>query len=205
MQQQAARMHRLVDDLMMLARLENEPAQVPHDPVAVPQLLATLREEAALISGQKAHQFSGEIDETLYILGNAKELDSAFTNLVVNAINYTPPRGSIRVRWYQDSAGAHFEVTDTGIGIAPHHIARITERFYRVDVARSRESGGSGLGLAIVKHVLQRHGARLHVESELGRGSTFRCDFPTSAAIRKDNVYSMESPARAVGDQRGGD
>lgn len=196
MQQQAARMHRLVDDLVMLARLENEPPEASHEIVVIPQLLSTLREEAQLISGQREHRFEWDVDETLFLHGDAKELDSAFSNLVVNAINYTPAGGLIRVRWTSEADGARFEVNDSGIGIAQHHLPRLTERFYRVDVARSRESGGSGLGLAIVKHVLGRHGARLDVDSEPGRGSTFACVFPARLVERRDNVYELDAPRR---------
>jgi two-component system phosphate regulon sensor histidine kinase PhoR len=110
--------------------------------------------------------------------GRRNELYSAFSNLVFNAVQYTPAGGRITVMWYADAGGAHFEVADTGPGIAAHHIDRLTERFYRVDSARSRELGGTGLGLAIVKHVLTRHGATLRIDSELGEGSRFICDFP---------------------------
>ncbi|MEK7323323.1 MAG: ATP-binding protein, partial [Pseudomonadota bacterium] len=113
-----------------------------------------------------------------------EELRSAFTNLVINAVRYTPEGGSIQIRWYADAEGAYFQVSDTGVGIAPHHIPRLTERFYRVDVARSRQTGGTGLGLAIVKHVLERHEAQLHVESNVGRGSVFTCHFPLSLLAR---------------------
>jgi len=106
---------------------------------------------------------------------------------VINAVNYTPTGGAINIRWYQDEDGAHFSVSDTGIGIPPHHLSRITERFYRVDVARSRETGGSGLGLAIVKHALNRHDASLRIDSEVGRGSTFICDFPEEAIVHKSD------------------
>src|SRR5699024_5987509 len=101
-----------------------------------------------------------------------------FSNLIFNAVNYTPERGSITLRWWCDKAGAHFCVADTGIGIAPEHIPRLTERFYRVDRGRSAKTGGTGLGLAIVKHILQRYNANLEIESRPGVGSTFCCHFP---------------------------
>lgn len=188
MQQQTKRMYRLVEDLMLLSKLENEQKPVKHEVVHVPQLLATLKEEAQVISSERAHQITVEADEDLYIYGDAKELDSAFSNLIINAVNYTPDKGSITIRWYRDDEGAHFEVSDTGIGIPPHHVARITERFYRVDVARSRETGGSGLGLAIVKHALNRHMAKLRIKSEVGRGSTFICDFPQDAIVNRNEA-----------------
>lgn len=185
MKQQSKRMHRLVEDLMLLSKLENEQRPIKHEVVAVPQLLSTLREEAIVISGNRNHQITLDVDEDLYLHGDGKELDSAFSNLVINAVNYTPVGGAINIRWYRDDDGAHLSVSDTGIGIPPHHLSRITERFYRVDVARSRETGGSGLGLAIVKHALGRHEAHLRIDSEVGRGSTFICDFPPDAVVLK--------------------
>jgi len=187
MKQQSKRMHRLIEDLMLLSKLENEQRPIKHEVVAVPQLLATLREEAIIISGERKHEILLEVDPDLYLYGDGKELDSAFSNLVVNAVNYTPEGGTIKIRWHQDEDGAHFTVSDTGIGIPPHHLSRITERFYRVDVARSRETGGSGLGLAIVKHALNRHSATLRIDSEVGRGSTFSCDFPSDAVVHKSD------------------
>jgi two-component system phosphate regulon sensor histidine kinase PhoR len=113
------------------------------------------------------------------LLGSATELRSAFANLAVNAVRYTPDGGEIVLRWsVESSAGARFSVRDSGIGIAPQHLPRLTERFYRVDRGRSREAGGTGLGLAIVKHVLERHQAVLQIESEPGCGSTFSAVFP---------------------------
>jgi two-component system phosphate regulon sensor histidine kinase PhoR len=118
------------------------------------------------------------IESDARLLGDEPEIHSAFSNLVDNAAKYTSPEGSIEMRWWVDADGAHFCVSDTGIGILPEHIPRLTERFYRVDAGRARATGGSGLGLAIVKHVLQRHGATLEVRSALGSGSTFSCHFP---------------------------
>lgn len=185
MQQQAKRMYHLVEDLMLLSRLENDQKPVKHEAVAVPQMLSTLCEEARILSGERQHTITVQAEADLFIYGDAKELDSAFSNLVMNAVNYTPAGGAISLRWYRDGQGAHFAVTDNGIGIPPHHISRLTERFYRVDVARSRETGGSGLGLAIVKHALGRHDAQLRIDSEVGRGSTFFCDFPAIAIVAK--------------------
>jgi two-component system phosphate regulon sensor histidine kinase PhoR len=117
-------------------------------------------------------------DSSLRLLGEEMQIHSAFANLVDNAAKYTPADGAVQIRWWTDAQGGHFSVADTGIGIAPEHIPRLTERFYRVDAGRSRATGGSGLGLAIVKHVLQRHGAQLSIESEEARGSRFICHFP---------------------------
>lgn len=190
MQQQSKRMYRLVEDLMLLSRLENEQKQIKHEVVDVAHILSILREEAQIMSGDRQHKISVEATPGLRIYGDAKELDSAFSNLVINALNYTPEGGKIQLRWYQDDDGAHLAVADTGIGIPPQHIPRLTERFYRVDVARSRETGGSGLGLAIVKHALSRHNATLRIESDVGRGSTFICDFPHEVIVRQAEALS---------------
>lgn len=179
----ATRMQTIIEELLLLSRLEQKDSVLATETVAVPELLADLQREASRLSGDSAHLFSLEIDPNLYLRGNPRELYSAFSNIVFNAVAYTPPRGVIRVRWYRDAAGAHMEVQDEGIGIPAQHLARITERFYRVDTGRARSRGGTGLGLAIVKHVLQRHQATLHVESEEGRGSLFRCDFPSQLII----------------------
>lgn len=179
MHEQAARMQRIVNDLLLLARLEVETEAPAQEVVRVPKMLEAIAHEARALSGERGHRISVQA-ESLDLLGNPSELRSAFTNLVVNAVQYTPPGGAIDIRWYQDGSGAHLEVSDTGVGVEPQHIPRLTERFYRVDVARSRQSGGTGLGLAIVNHVLQRHHATLHIESVPGKGSTFRCDFPVT-------------------------
>ena len=196
MQQQASRMHRLVEDLMLLSRLENDEREIAQEIVSVPQILSTIREEVELLNTEKRHEINWDVDDNLYIRGNAKQIDSAFLNLIVNAINYTPQSGQIAVRWFEDQEGAHFEVKDNGVGISPHHLPRLTERFYRVDVARSRESGGSGLGLAIVKHIMSRHNGKLLIQSTVGKGSTFKCIFPAETAIRNlDDAGKESSPA----------
>ncbi len=196
MLQQAKRMQGLVEDLMMLSRLENQESKVSNELVPVPRLLAALREEAELLNQEKQHRIRWDIDEDLLLRGNSKELDSAFMNLLVNAINYTPAGGEIQVRWHADEdGGACFEVQDNGIGIAPQHLARLTERFYRVDVARSRESGGSGLGLAIVKHILGRHDGQLDIRSQVNRGSTFICRFPAGRVAHAEQTDSLPPAA----------
>jgi two-component system, OmpR family, phosphate regulon sensor histidine kinase PhoR len=156
----------------------------------VPEMLRRIHGEAQALSGERRHLFSLEADATLHLSGVEAELYSAFSNLVTNAVQYTPARGVIRIRWYGDEAGAHFAVEDNGIGIPAEHLSRVTERFYRVDSGRSRDSGGTGLGLSIVKHVLNRHDARLHIESTPGKGSLFRCDFPPSRCIREARADS---------------
>lgn len=178
MYDQATRMQRLVDDLLMLSRLETAPPRRHDEVVDVPALLAGLKEQAELLSGEARHRITLEAQPGLRLLGSREELHSAFSNLINNAVRYTPAGGEIALRWWADADGARFSVRDTGEGIAPEHIPHLTERFYRVDTARSRASGGTGLGLSIVKHVLLRHDARLDIESEIGKGSTFICAFP---------------------------
>lgn len=187
MGQQARRMQQLTEDLMLLSSLENTRGNRKHEVINVAQMLASLREEARVIGAGKQHDIRLEADEQVWLRANPKELDSIFTNLVINAVNYTPESGCITLRWYADAQGAHFEVEDTGIGIASHHLPRLTERFYRVDVARSRDTGGSGLGLAIVKHAMQQYGGELVIDSVLGRGSTFRCDFPPALVVCRED------------------
>ena len=174
----ADRMQSLIEELLLLSRLEREDHVPDPQPVLVGEVLSEVLKQARVLSGSRDHIFSLEADPTLRVLGNRNEIYSAISNLVFNAVNYTPQRGIVQVRWFRDEAGAHLEVQDNGIGIGEEHLDRITERFYRVDPSRSRSDGGTGLGLAIVKHVLMRHDATLSVRSKLGEGSTFRCDFP---------------------------
>jgi two-component system phosphate regulon sensor histidine kinase PhoR len=178
MHEQATRMSRLVDDLLMLSRLEAEETPLAEDDVDAPNLMIELEAEARALSGGR-HEIVC-IAEAMHVRGSRDELRSAFGNLVSNAIRYTPSGGRIALAWRAQDDGALFEVKDSGIGIAPEHLPRLTERFYRVDRSRSRETGGTGLGLAIVKHVLMRHQGRLLVESEVGRGSTFRAWLPAT-------------------------
>ncbi len=176
-QQQSARMLNIIQDLLLLSTLETDRSGPPREPVAVAAMLASITEDARILSGEKGHTIRLEADPELDIYGVESQLHSAFNNLVSNAVRYTPKGGEITLRWYCDEQGAHFEVSDTGPGIPEEHIPRLTERFYRVDVGRSRQSGGTGLGLAIVKHVLSRYRSQLRVESACGHGSTFACDF----------------------------
>ncbi|MBS1162379.1 MAG: phosphate regulon sensor protein PhoR [Burkholderiaceae bacterium] len=178
MHEQASRMGRLVEDLLMLSRLEAGETPLAEEVVDVPALVAELQAEARALSAGR-HEIAGSA-EPIVVRGSRDELRSAFGNLVSNAIRYTPAGGRIVLSWRAQDDGAAFEVHDSGIGIAPEHLPRLTERFYRVDRSRSRETGGTGLGLAIVKHVLMRHQGRLLVESEEGRGSTFRAWLPAA-------------------------
>ena len=186
MQEQATRMHRLVEDLLMLSRLESAETPLSEDQIDVPQLACELEAEAHALS-QGHHVITLEV-EPASIRGNREELRSAFGNLVSNAIRYTPSGGRVTLRWRVLDGGAQFEVEDTGIGIAPEHIPRLTERFYRVDRSRSRETGGTGLGLAITKHVLQRHQGRLEVRSHIGQGSVFAAWLPHSRLMPRTEV-----------------
>lgn len=178
---QTARMQRIIEDLLMLSRLEAEQERddiEKQSVVDVPRLLEVLAEDARRLSGAKQHHIELQADHGVLLRGDEEQLRSAFSNLINNAVQYTPVEGFIEIDWYQDDQGVHLTVNDTGEGIPAKEIPRITERFYRVDVARSRRSGGTGLGLAIVKHALSRHGATLRIDSVVGQGSTFYCDFP---------------------------
>jgi len=190
MQGQATRMRQIVEDLLLLSRLESNKRPSLREPVSVPSMLASICEDAGRLSPERNHRISLSAEPDLWLHGNDGELRSAFSNIVFNAVRYTPTNGRIDVTWQADNGGVRLDVADNGIGIAAHHIPRLTERFYRVDVSRSRESGGTGLGLAIVKHVLNRHGARLDIQSELGKGSRFSCIFPASAVMRHEHEES---------------
>jgi len=184
MSQQSTRMRSIVNDLLLLSRLESSEEQVICEPIHIAELLHTICDEAKLLGMDKNHTIKLDIDENLLLDAREEEIRSAFSNLIFNAVRYTPEEGNICVCWYANKTGIHLAVKDTGEGIAPEHVPRLTERFYRVDVARSRDQGGTGLGLAIVKHVLSRHQAQLYIESEVGKGSLFRCDFPKSMMAR---------------------
>jgi two-component system phosphate regulon sensor histidine kinase PhoR len=177
MAEQARRMQRIVDDLLALSTLESSPEPSLEERVNVHGLLARIKADAAALSGGR-HRITLDAVEGFDIVGAESEIASAFGNLASNAVRYTPEGGTVRLIWRASSAGAEFIVEDTGIGIEPQHIARLTERFYRVDRGRSRETGGTGLGLAIVKHALMRHQATLNIRSEPGKGSRFGARFP---------------------------
>ncbi len=180
MQQQTSRIQSIVADLLLISRLETGDAKERQGVVAVAELLRGVVQQAEELSGDQAHRIDLDVDGRLSIVGHGQELESAFSNLIFNAVRYTPAGGQITVRWWLSGSGPHLSVVDTGVGVEAAHIPRLTERFYRVDVGRSREKGGTGLGLAIVKHVLSRHDAHLDIESEPNRGSTFTCCFSHS-------------------------
>ena len=180
----AKRMKVLVDDLLLLTRLESspKPSQTDVDTVVVAPMLEAIAAEARQLSDGR-HTITVEADPALRLRGSEFELHSAFSNLIGNAVRYSPDGGDIHVRWFATPAGPRFEVEDHGMGIPSQHLTRITERFYRVDLSGSRARGGTGLGLAIVKHVLKRHDATLGVQSELNKGSLFFCVFPRQASV----------------------
>jgi two-component system, OmpR family, phosphate regulon sensor histidine kinase PhoR len=172
---QSRRMTQIVEDLLTLSRLDAEEA-LPKSRVAIRPLVTTLQRDAEGLSRGR-HTISASIEGVHDLQGSSKDLYSAFSNLVSNAVRYTPVGGRIRIIWTSDENGGRLSVIDTGHGISAQHLPRLTERFYRVSTSRSRETGGTGLGLSIVKHVLQLHHAHLEIQSESGVGSTFTCIF----------------------------
>jgi len=179
---QAKRMERLVEDLLSLSALESSPPPSLDEAIDMAALMERLGAEARALSAGR-HDIVIAAEPGLDLLGSDKEIASAFGNLMSNAIRYTPQGGSVRLAWRAVADGAEFEAQDSGIGIASEHLSRLTERFYRVDRGRSRESGGTGLGLAIVKHALARHGAALDISSRMGEGSRFTARF-SAARVR---------------------
>lgn len=175
MRAQSKRMGQIVEDLLTLSRLETQHL-VADERVPMASLLATVRKEAEALS-QGRHRIVLESTAEADLLGSPKDLHSALSNLVSNAVRYTPTGGSITIRWEREPDGAVYSVSDTGFGIPATHLARLTERFYRISSSRSRDSGGTGLGLSIVKHVLNLHQAQLQINSAPGVGSTFACHF----------------------------
>ena len=174
---QSQRMQAIIEDLLTLSTLEADSIALEYQLVDIPKILKELESDSSQLANDD-HQITFEVDKKLIIKGHHEPLKSVVTNLLANAVRYSPEGGLITVSWYQDAEFAIYEVKDQGLGIAPEHIPRLTERFYRVNKDRSRVTGGTGLGLAIVKHVLERHHADLEIESVLGKGSIFRCKFP---------------------------
>jgi two-component system phosphate regulon sensor histidine kinase PhoR len=186
MRRQSDRMSSIVQDLLELSRLEAQGGDAELAPVDVAGMLSLIRKDA-LARPEHPAVVDLQLDSDAVLLGSESELHSIFSNLVSNAVKYTPSAGRVDIRWWTDEKGGHVEVRDTGIGIPSEHLPRLTERFYRVDAGRSRKLGGSGLGLAIVKHALQRHGGRLEVRSVEGQGSTFSCHFPTERVVSRNH------------------
>ncbi len=186
MQEQTNRMRRIIEDLLTLSKIESNIEEPENTEIDMPSLLKQIQKDALGLSHslyKTKHAIELEVDQTLTITGAQSELQSALSNLVSNAVRYTPKGGKIAISWHRQNGQAVFAVRDTGIGIEPQHIERLTERFYRVDRGRSRETGGTGLGLSIVKHILIRHQAKLEISSEIGVGSTFSVLFPKSRIV----------------------
>ena len=179
MSEQSARMEHLVTELLTLSRLETSDFKAETAPINVAELLAAIRQDALALP-EYQHQITLAVDEQLYLRGCINELRSAFSNLLFNAVKYTPPGSAITLRWYRNQEGVYFQVQDDGPGIDSKHLGFLTQRFYRVDDSRSSQTGGTGLGLAIVKHVMLRHQGRLEITSSAGQGSCFTCHFPLS-------------------------
>jgi len=177
MREQTQRMEGLVKQLLTLSRIEAAPTLALNETIDVPMMLRMLEREAQTLS-QQQHQLTFEVDNTLKVRGSTDEMRSAISNLVYNAVNHTPAGTHITVRWQHVPTGAEFSVEDDGPGIGPEHIPRLTERFYRVDKARSRQTGGSGLGLAIVKHAINHHDSRLDIVSTPGKSTRFSFVIP---------------------------
>ena len=191
---QAMRMQHLVEDLLALATLEGNSEPPSLAPVPMQRMMMQLQHDIEALSAGR-HTVSMSCDPAVSVCGAELELLSAFSNLASNAVRYTPDGGKIHLDWSVKDGHAVYSVTDTGIGIAAEHIPRLTERFYRVDRSRSRDTGGTGLGLAIVKHVLSRHGGELQVTSEHGKGSTFRAVFPPERTVVRSASVSDERAA----------
>lgn len=185
MREQTSRMEGLVKQLLTLSRIEAAPAMALNEKIDVPLMLRVVEREAQTLSQQK-QTLRFEVDPTLKVFGNEEQLRSAISNLVYNAVNHTPEGTHITVSWQKTPQGAKFSVADNGPGISAEHIPRLTERFYRVDKARSRQTGGSGLGLAIVKHALSHHEARLEIESRPGKGTTFSFVLPERLIVSEN-------------------
>jgi two-component system phosphate regulon sensor histidine kinase PhoR len=195
MRRQAERMSTIIRDLLELSKLESGERPLEEEPIDIPGMLALLRKETLALE-HRPHEVRLKLDSTEWLKGVENEVHSVVSNLLSNAVKYTPPQGEIELQWWTDEEGGHIAVRDTGVGIAPEHIPRLTERFYRVDSGRSRDLGGSGLGLAIVRHALQRHDGTLTIDSVEGRGSTFTCHFPPSRLMQPPAEY-LRSHAKA--------
>jgi len=184
MTEQLNRMNSLVNQLLTLSKIEAAPMHELDEVVNVPAMLEVLEKEAISLSGEQNHRLKFDVDESLLVLGDDDQLRSAISNLVYNAVKYTPAGARVNVRWYLTPQGACLSVEDSGEGIEPQHLHRLTERFYRVDKARSRDTGGSGLGLAIVKHALTHHDSHLEITSKVGVGSKFTFTLPERLVVK---------------------
>lgn len=196
MRRQAERMGSIINGLLELSKLESGERRQPERPLDIAGMLALMRREVMSLE-RRPRNVNVQIDSDNWLLGAENEIHSVISNLLINAVKYTPEEGEVELRWWTDAQGAHISVRDTGPGIAAEHLPRLTERFYRVDSGRSRDMGGSGLGLAIVKHSLQRHEGTLSIESVEGRGSTFTCHFPVHRVVPRADVNDAAAGARS--------
>ena len=188
MASQTKRMQNLIEDLLVLSRIEASAERIYENVVNMPTVLDSIARQAYTLNKEKKHNIKFHIDSGLKIFGVETELQSACSNLVFNAINYTPNEGEINVYWEKHDGGARFRVLDNGDGIEANHLSRLTERFYRVDKARSRKTGGSGLGLSIVKHVLSHHNSKLEIKSQVGEGSEFYFVLDAAMVVEQSSV-----------------
>jgi len=195
MRRQAERMNTIIDDLLELSKLESNEHMGEEAPIDIAGLLSLLRKDV-MAREHHPRELRLRLDSDAWLNGVESEIHSIVTNLLSNAVKYTPTDGAVELRWWTDEQGGHLSVRDTGVGIAPEHIPRLTERFYRVDSGRSRDMGGSGLGLAIVKHALQRHGGLLEVSSEEGKGSLFTCHFPIQRVVLAPAGFNAQEAVR---------
>lgn len=182
---QSSRMEALITDLILLSRIETGEHTVDHTLADMDALLNQICHDAQALSGSKQHRITVNISDHRLLRGDESQLRSAFSNLVFNAVKYTPAEGEVTVSWTANRDGAHLSVKDSGIGIDPVHIPRLTERFYRADPSRHKDTGGTGLGLAIVKHVLINHDGNLEIRSKPGEGSEFICHFPRERLVER--------------------
>jgi len=178
----------MIKDLLALSQLETGEKQLQHRPTDVCKLLQSVIDDARRLETFRDHQLVLKCLSDKWLLADADELRSAISNLIFNAVKYTPVGSEITVSWSTQESTCVIEVEDNGEGIASHHLDRLTERFYRVDNGRDRENGGTGLGLAIVKHIISRHKGRLEISSELGEGATLRCIFPLVKSIDRPSI-----------------
>jgi two-component system phosphate regulon sensor histidine kinase PhoR len=185
MRSQSTRMQCLIEELLVLSRIEASSERGTENIVDVPQVLRTIKIEADTLNASKQHSITMDVDPNLRIYGVETELRSAFSNLLFNAIHYTQEKGAIHVQWKLIDQQATYIVSDNGYGIEAKHLDRLTERFYRVDKARSRKTGGSGLGLSIVKHVLNHHNSRLRIKSKVAEGSEFSFAFSPELSVKQ--------------------
>jgi two-component system phosphate regulon sensor histidine kinase PhoR len=193
MRQQSERMSDMLHELLTLSRLETGEKALQVVPVDMGATLQEIIADATQLAQYDNHEIKLNLDSEHWLLADLDELRSAISNLVFNAVKYTPAGCRVTITWAVDQLEGHVEVADMGDGIAEHHLERLTERFYRVDSGRSQGDGGTGLGLAIVKHVLQRHDAILKINSELGKGTRFACHFPIQSVVRKPQALNLAS------------